>query len=43
MNDTINPALTSEVYLPWCESQHRAEVDLLKELAAIPAPSNHED
>ncbi len=43
MNDTINPALTSEVYLPWCESQHRAEVDLLKELAAIPAPSNHEE
>ena len=42
-NNANNPALNSEVYLPWCASQHRAEVELLKELAAIPAPSNHEE
>ena len=38
-----NPALCSETYLAWCEAHHQFELDLLKELAAIPAPSNHEE
>ena len=27
----------------WCEQQKDRQLDLLKELAAIPAPSHHED
>lgn len=35
--------MTNEKLLNWCESHAREQLDLLKELAAIPAPSHHEE